>query len=84
MEWDYGVDREPGVPLKPYAPFVDGRFLDGTDTSSTALNPATDEPLVEVGTAGPGEVDRAVEVIAEVMDGQLWDLAEYRQRAAVT
>jgi kynureninase len=33
---------------------------------------------------GDAEVDRAVEVIAEVMNGQLWDRAEYRQRAAVT
>ena len=33
---------------------------------------------------GEAEVDRAVEVIAEVMNGQLWDRAEYRQRAAVT
>lgn len=30
------------------------------------------------------EVDRAVTALAEVMDGRLWDRAEYRARAAVT
>jgi kynureninase len=33
---------------------------------------------------GEDEIDRAVEVIAEVMDGRLWDDAQYRKRAAVT
>jgi kynureninase len=33
---------------------------------------------------GETEIDRAVEVIAEVMDARLWDRAEYRKRAAVT
>ena len=33
---------------------------------------------------GEAEVDRAVTVLAEVMDGRLWDRAEYRARAAVT
>jgi kynureninase len=33
---------------------------------------------------GEAEVDRAVEVIAEVMGQRLWDRAEYRRRAAVT
>jgi kynureninase len=33
---------------------------------------------------GEAEIDRALEVIAEVMDQALWDRAEYRRRAAVT
>jgi kynureninase len=33
---------------------------------------------------GEAEVDRAVAIIAEVMDQRLWDRAEYRKRAAVT
>ena len=33
---------------------------------------------------GAEEVSRAVEILAEVMAGGLWDRAEYRQRAAVT
>ncbi|MEH6773833.1 MAG: kynureninase, partial [Cereibacter changlensis] len=33
---------------------------------------------------GAEEVGRAVEILAEVMAGGLWDRAEYRQRAAVT
>ncbi len=31
-----------------------------------------------------GDIDRAVEVIAEVMDGRLWDRADYKARSAVT
>jgi kynureninase len=33
---------------------------------------------------GEAEVDRAVAILAEVMDGRQWDRAEYRARAAVT
>jgi len=30
------------------------------------------------------DIDRAVRVIAEVMEGRLWDRPDYRQKAAVT
>jgi kynureninase len=33
---------------------------------------------------GEAEIDRAVEVLAEVMAGRLWDNPAYRARAAVT
>jgi kynureninase len=33
---------------------------------------------------GEAEIDRAVEVIAEVIAQRLWDRVEYRRRAAVT
>ncbi|MGP3697328.1 kynureninase [Rhodobacter sp. NSM] len=33
---------------------------------------------------GPSEVSRAAEILAEVMEGRLWDREEYRRRAAVT
>jgi kynureninase len=33
---------------------------------------------------GMGDIDRAVAVIADVMDGDKWDRPEYRTRAAVT
>jgi kynureninase len=33
---------------------------------------------------GTTEIDRAVAIIAEVMDGRLWDRPEYKVRAAVT
>jgi kynureninase len=33
---------------------------------------------------GEAEIDRAVEVVGEVMAERLWDRAEYRRRAAVT
>jgi aldehyde dehydrogenase (NAD+) len=58
MEWDYGVALEQTPPLKPCGPFVDGSSVDGEP--STTLNPATDEPLIEVGVAGQAAIDRAV------------------------
>ena len=33
---------------------------------------------------GEAEIDRAVEMLAEVMDKRLWDDPAYRKRAAVT
>jgi aldehyde dehydrogenase (NAD+) len=55
MDWEYGVAVESStVPLPALAPPVDG------GTTVAALNPATEEPLAEVGTAGPAEVERAV------------------------
>jgi aldehyde dehydrogenase (NAD+) len=60
VDWDYGVALEPAVAVKPYSPFVDGQFVDGSGGALTVVNPATDEPLAQVGAAGPDEVDRAV------------------------
>jgi aldehyde dehydrogenase (NAD+) len=57
MDWEYGVVRETEPVLKPTGPFVDGAYVDGD--ASTTLNPATDEPLVDVAVAGPTVVDRA-------------------------
>ena len=47
--------------LKPsYRPFVDGEFVDGGGEPLKTLNPATEEVLAEVGTAGTEDVARAV------------------------
>ena len=60
MEWDYGAAVESSaVPMPVPAPFVDGAFVDGGVTVA-ALNPATEEPLAQVGTAGKAEVEQAV------------------------
>ena len=55
MGWEYGVAVEStAVPLPAPGPFVGG------GATVAALNPATEEPLAQVGTAGPAEVERAV------------------------
>ncbi|HXV94436.1 MAG TPA: aldehyde dehydrogenase family protein [Pseudonocardia sp.] len=47
--------------LRPaYRPFVDGEFVDGAGEPSKTVNPATEEVLAEVGTAGTADVERAV------------------------
>src|SRR3712207_4695102 len=42
-----------------YGLFIDGAFTDGKDSFKT-VNPASEEVLSEVATAGPEDVDRAV------------------------
>ncbi|MGQ0575590.1 MAG: aldehyde dehydrogenase family protein [Pseudonocardia sp.] len=61
--WEYAPAPESTVPanLQPtYRPFVDGEFVDGTGEPLKTVNPATEEVLAEVGTAGPADVERAV------------------------
>ena len=47
--------------LKPsYRPFIDGEFTDGSGEPLKTVNPATEEVLAEVGTAGAADIDAAV------------------------
>ena len=47
--------------LKPtYQPFVDGEFVHGSGEPLKTVNPATEEVLAEVSTAGTSDVDTAV------------------------
>jgi acyl-CoA reductase-like NAD-dependent aldehyde dehydrogenase len=49
------------VDIRPsYGLFIDGEFTDGTGPSFKTVNPATEEVLSEVATAGDEDVDRAV------------------------
>jgi len=62
-KWAYAPAPESAAlaNLRPtYRPFVDGGFVDGEGEPLKTLNPATEEVLAEVGTAGPGDIDRAV------------------------
>jgi aldehyde dehydrogenase (NAD+) len=82
MEWDYGAAPESraAAQVKPgYGPFVDGSVVDGTGTRVTR-DPATEEPLAEVGTAGPAEVDRAVAAARRARDGA-WGAMAGAERA---
>jgi aldehyde dehydrogenase (NAD+) len=56
--------------LKPsYQIFVDGRFRDGAGDAIKTINPADEEPLAEVGEAGPSDVDDAVAAARRAFDG---------------
>ena len=59
MDWDYGVAVESSAVLPPARPSSTARSSTAAATVA-ALNPATEEPLAQVGTAGPAEVERAV------------------------
>jgi aldehyde dehydrogenase (NAD+) len=63
MSWEYAPAPESAAlaNLKAaYRPFVDGQFIDGAGEALKTVNPATEEVLAEVGTAGAEDVDRAV------------------------
>jgi aldehyde dehydrogenase (NAD+) len=63
--WDYSPAPEATdhVRLKDrYGLFVDGEFRDPTDGRyEPTINPATEEPIAEIGWAGPGDVEAAIE-----------------------
>lgn len=65
LNWDYAPAPESRaiVDLRPsYGLFIDGEFVDSQDGSAfETVNPATEEVLTEVTTAGPGDVGRAVD-----------------------
>jgi acyl-CoA reductase-like NAD-dependent aldehyde dehydrogenase len=60
------------VDLAPsYGLFVDGEFVDGTGEPFKSVNPATEEVLTEVATAGEADVDRAVKAARKAFD-KVW------------
>ena len=64
MTWDYAPAPESRdiVTLRSsYGLFIGGEWTDPVDGDALkTINPATEEVLAEVATAGPGDVDRAV------------------------
>ena len=50
----------------------------------TVINPATAETIGSVPDCGPADIDRAVEILIEIMATEAWDTPEYRTRKAVT
>jgi aldehyde dehydrogenase (NAD+) len=74
--------------LKPsYRPFLNGEFVDGTGEPLKTINPATEEVLAVVSTAGPSDVDNAVRAARRAFD-KVWgpmpgaDRAKYLFRIA--
>jgi aldehyde dehydrogenase (NAD+) len=56
--------------LRPsYQIFVDGKFRDGSGEAIKTINPADEEPLAEVGEAGPSDVDDAVRAARRAFEG---------------
>jgi aldehyde dehydrogenase (NAD+) len=70
------------VDIKPsYGLFVGGEMVDPIDGSSfKTVNPATEEVLSEIASAGPADVDRAVAVARRAHD-EVWGPMPGAQRA---
>jgi aldehyde dehydrogenase (NAD+) len=70
------------VDIKPsYGLFVGGEMVDPIDgTSFKTVNPATEEVLSEIASAGPADVDRAVAAAREAYD-TVWGPMPGAQRA---
>jgi aldehyde dehydrogenase (NAD+) len=69
------------VDIKPsYGLFVDGEMVEPVDgTPFKTVNPATEEVLSEVVSAGPQDVDRAVDAARKAFDGT-WSRLPGRER----
>ncbi|MCU1631066.1 MAG: aldA [Pseudonocardia sp.] len=83
MTWTYAPAPESAAlaGLRPtYRPFVGGEFVDGHGEPLTTVNPATEEPLAEVGTASDGDVDAAV-TAARTAQEKVWGPMSGAERA---
>ncbi|MCP2255954.1 aldehyde dehydrogenase (NAD+) [Prauserella aidingensis] len=81
--WEYAPAPESRdlANLQPkYRPFVDGEFVDGGGEPLTSINPATEEPLAEVGTASESDVDTAVRAARRAFE-QVWGPMPGAERA---
>jgi betaine-aldehyde dehydrogenase len=63
----------------PNRPFIDGEFRDGAGGRIAMVNPATEEPWCEVGSADGGGVDRAVGGARRAFDQTWRDLSPGRR-----
>ncbi len=69
--WEYEPapeSREVAGLKSRYRPFLGGEFVDGSGTPLPSVNPATEEVLAEVGTAGPADVDAAVKAARKAFE----------------
>jgi aldehyde dehydrogenase (NAD+) len=81
---DYATSREGTdiLRLRPtYGLFIDGEFrAPASGRTFTTVNPATEEPIAEVGEAGPEDVDRAVAAARRAAEG-VWGGLPAAERA---
>jgi aldehyde dehydrogenase (NAD+) len=81
--WEYAPAPESReiAGLKPaYRMFVDGEFTEGSGEPLKTVNPATEEVLAEVSTAGSDDVDRAVGAARRAQD-EVWGRMPGAERA---
>ena len=74
MDWDYAPAPESaaiGRLRDRYQMFVGGRFVDGRGDDVKTINPATEEALASVSTAGTADVDDAVAAARTAYD-EVW------------
>jgi len=72
LDWEYAAAPESaaiGRLRDRYQMFVGGRFVDGRGDDVKTINPATEEPLAAVSTAGAADVDDAVAAARTAYDG---------------
>ncbi|MEM1073603.1 MAG: aldehyde dehydrogenase [Pseudomonadota bacterium] len=56
----------------PATPYIDGKFRRGSGPMMKTVNPATQESLTSISTAGPEDVDFAVSKAREAFDQGTW------------
>jgi aldehyde dehydrogenase (NAD+) len=81
--WEYAPAPESRdiANLKPsYRMFVDGEFVEGAGEPLKTVNPATEEVLAEVSTAGREDVDAAVKAARRAYD-RVWGRMPGAERA---
>src|SRR6476661_5875514 len=83
FDWDYEPAPESaaiGRLRDRYQMFVGGRFVDGRGDDIKTINPATEEPLAAVSTAGTADVDDAVRAARSAYD-DVWSRISPTERA---
>ncbi|WP_156754042.1 aldehyde dehydrogenase family protein [Actinokineospora pegani] len=81
--WEYAPAPESRAiaNLKPnYRMFLDGEFVEGGGEPLKSINPATEEVLAEVSTAGSADVDKAVKAAQRAQD-KVWGRMPGAERA---
>jgi aldehyde dehydrogenase (NAD+) len=78
------VASDPAAELRTQL-FIDGEFVDaGNGATFETINPATEEKLADVASAGPEDVDKAVRAArAQLEPGSAWQTMKPRDRAKV-
>ncbi|KAG8725042.1 hypothetical protein FRC09_009642 [Ceratobasidium sp. 395] len=66
-----------------YGPHVGGKFIDGTGAVIPVLNPATNQPLTNVTSASPTDVNNAISAAQDAFKAGTWSRAPALHRASV-
>ncbi|KAG8773421.1 hypothetical protein FRC12_002556 [Ceratobasidium sp. 428] len=66
-----------------YGPHVGGKFIDGAGAVIPILNPATNQPLINVTSASPTDVNNAISAAQDAFKLGTWSRAPALHRASV-